>query len=77
VIGLETELSFGKKVSLESLKHSFSQKFPDIELSQILLSEPDKMSVEELIAKCGTWLAILDSERNNNLNSEYIKGVGK
>ena len=77
MIGLKTELSFGKKVSLESLKHSFSQKFPDIELSQIFLSEPDKMSIEAFISKVGTWLIILDTEKHLDFDIQRIKEVVK
>ena len=62
---------------IRGLKKRFTHKFPNTELSHILLSEPDEMSVEEFIAKCGTWLAILDNESHNNLNREYIKEVSK
>jgi hypothetical protein len=72
-----TRIGFrGMFVSIQNLKTRVSKKFPNSEIANILLSEPDEMSVEELIAKCGTWLSIMDAT-HNNLNSEYIKGVSK
>lgn len=65
-----------EKLSIETLKFRTSKKFPNSEIANILLNEPDEMSIEEFIAKCGTWLAVLDA-RHNNLNSEYIKEVIK
>jgi hypothetical protein len=64
-----------EKLSINTLKFRVSQKFPNSEIANILLNEPDKMSVEEFIAKGGTWLAILDSERNNNLKLQMKRKV--
>ena len=64
-----------EKLSINTLKFRVSQKFPTSEIANILLNEPDKMSVEEFIAKGGTWLAILDSERNNNLKLQMKRKV--
>ena len=48
-----------------TLKHKFIKQFPDNELTNILSKEPDEMSIEALISKVGTWLAILDATHNN------------
>jgi hypothetical protein len=56
-------------VNISRLKHRFSSKFPNNEFTQILLSEPDGMSIEVFISKVGTWLSILDYEKQQVLNS--------
>ena len=63
-------------VNIHGLKTRVSKKFPNSEIANILLSEPSEMSIEELIAKCGTWLSIMDAT-HNNLNREYMKEVSK
>ena len=61
-------------VSINGLKTRVSKKFPHSEIANILLSEPDEMSVETFISKVGTWLAVLDTT-HNNLNERNIKEV--
>lgn len=60
------------QISIEGFKHRFCKKFPTLEITTILLSEPDEMNVEAFISKVGTWLRILDAEkgRYNYLNNE-------
>lgn len=53
-----------REISISDLKRNFTQKFPDSPLTPILLYEPDTMSVDDLIAKTGTWLAFLQRERS-------------
>lgn len=78
MIALEEKLISGRNIMIRGLKKRFAHKFPNTELSHILLSEPDEMSIEALISKVGTWLAILDNESHNNLNNEInIKEVRK
>jgi hypothetical protein len=59
---IETRL---KRVSLVDLKREFSTQFPKSQLAQVLLSEPDTVSVFDFLAKTQTWLAILENERRN------------
>ncbi len=73
----KTRVSFREKISIHEVKTRVNKKFPNIELSQILLSEPDEMSVEALISKVGTWLVILDATHNNLNNEINIKEVTK
>ena len=56
-------------VEIHQLKRRFAGKFPDNELSQLFLNEPDEMSIEALISKIGTWLALLDLGKQQVLNS--------
>ena len=56
-----------KLISISELKRSFSKKFPNSEIANILLNEPSEISVEELIGAVGVWLNILDMESVNNL----------
>lgn len=65
------QVSHQKNVDISKLKHSFATKFPFNALSQILLREHNEMTIDELISKVGTWLAILDAERGRD---KYIKG---
>ncbi|MEM3860668.1 MAG: hypothetical protein QW478_14945 [Candidatus Micrarchaeaceae archaeon] len=60
------------KENIRVLKDNFEKRFPFSILSTIFHSEPDEMTVDELISKVGTWLAILDSERHINLNNKII-----
>ena len=64
-----------KNIDFTKIKRNFEKKFPELEISQVLSSEPDQMNVENLIAKVGTWLAICDLERRNkNLGDEARVG---
>ncbi len=58
------ESRVAKEISISDLKRNFTQKFPDCPLTSILLYEPDSMSIDELIAKTGTWLAFLQRKRS-------------
>lgn len=69
---MKENLLFGRNIMIRGLKERFAHKFPNVELSQILLSEPDEMSIEELIGAVGVWLNILD-ESNNNLKFQSEK----
>ncbi|EQB69325.1 MAG: hypothetical protein AMDU5_GPLC00004G0295 [Thermoplasmatales archaeon Gpl] len=67
-VGNKRENLQKKQVSIRKLKCLFTEaKFSNSELSQILLLEPDEMSIEAFISKTGTWLSILDVEKANNL----------
>ena len=54
----------GREISISDLKRKFTQKFPDSPLTPILLYEPDAMSIDDLVAKTGTWLAFLQRKRS-------------
>ena len=66
-----------EKLSINTLKFRVSQKFPNSEIANILLNEPDEMSVEIFISKVGTWLVILDAEKYLNSDTQIIKEVSK
>ena len=53
-----------REISISDLKRNFTQKFPDSPLTPVLLYEPDAMSIDDLVAKTGTWLAFLQRERS-------------
>jgi|ACXJ01.1.fsa_nt_gi hypothetical protein len=54
-----------QQISLISLKKGFSSKFPTSPLTQILISEPDYVTITELLAKSQTWFSILENKRRN------------
>jgi hypothetical protein len=54
-----------REITISDLKRNFMQEFPDSPLTPILLCEPDSMSVDELIAKTGTWLAFLQQKKGS------------
>ena len=54
----------GREISISDLKRNFTQKFPDSPLTPVLLYEPDAMSIDDLVAKTGTWLAFLQRKRS-------------
>jgi hypothetical protein len=65
-----TRVVFHEKiVSIHRLKTRIPKKFPNSEIANILLNEPDEMSIEALISKVGTWLVLLDLEKQQVLNS--------
>ena len=53
-----------REISISDLKRNFTQKFPDSPLTPVLLYEPDAMSIDDLVAKTGTWLAFLRRKRS-------------
>lgn len=59
----------GKMLNIHKLKSALSEKFPYHQLTKIILSEPDEMSIEAFISKVGTWLALLDLEKQQVLNA--------
>jgi hypothetical protein len=46
-----------RKINIAPLKADFAGKFPGHPLAKILLSEPDTLTGDELLAKTQTWLA--------------------
>lgn len=56
-------------ISIKRIKHQFISNFPNTELSRLIPNEPDEMSIEAFISKVGTWLALLDLEKQQVLNS--------
>jgi hypothetical protein len=56
-----------KIISIQKLKNSYAQKYPNSPITQILLSMLDEVESDELIGAVGVWLNILDMERANNL----------
>ena len=63
------------RVNMQILKNRFAMKFPNSEIAQILLSEPDEIgSIDEFLAKVGTWLAVLDTEKQRVYSSLERKG---
>ena len=60
---------------MQILKNRFAMKFPNSEITQILLSEPDEIgSIDEFLAKVCTWLAVLDAEKQQIYSSLEEKG---
>jgi hypothetical protein len=55
--------SKGRKINISQVKLLFSSRFPNLDFTKILLSEPDELSTDELVAKIGTWLLTLDEEK--------------
>ncbi len=53
------------EISLADLKRRFSARFPNSQLAQVLLSEPNTLSGAEFLAKAQTWLAILENEKRD------------
>jgi hypothetical protein len=53
------------RVSLIDLKQGFSTRFPRSPLTQILLLEPDIVTISELLAKTQTWLSILENKKRD------------
>jgi hypothetical protein len=52
-------------IDVSILKTRFAGKFPDHPLTPILLSEPDKLSFSDFLAKAQTWLAFFQGEKKN------------
>jgi hypothetical protein len=50
-------------INLRKLKREFSEKFPNSELTAVILKEPDEIAPEEFLAKVSTWLAILNADK--------------
>jgi hypothetical protein len=55
----------GRKIDISKLKQGFAVKFPSHPLTAILLSEPDVLTKEELLAKSQTWLAFFQRREEN------------
>lgn len=52
-------VSRADSVDLRGLKQFVVNEFPvDSQLKALILSEPDKMSVEEYVVQVGTWLKL-------------------
>jgi len=50
-------------VDLRGLKQFIAEEFPvDSKLKALILSEPDRMSVEEYVIQVGTWLKLVRLE---------------
>jgi len=56
-----------KRAFSRHLKHekSFAAKFPSHPLTRILLSEPDIVTMQELLAKSQTWLSFFHGGKEN------------
>ncbi|SIM83431.1 hypothetical protein [Cuniculiplasma divulgatum] len=54
-----------RKIDISGVKVAFVRNFPSHPLSKILLSEPDSVTGEELLAKAQTWLAFFHGEKEN------------
>lgn len=54
-----------KRIDISGVKATFVRNFPSHPLSKILLSEPDSVTGEELLAKAQTWLAFFHGEEKN------------
>lgn len=48
-------------INIRPLKEKISRLYPGQMLSEIFRNEPDQVSVEDFIAKIGTWLSIAES----------------
>ena len=66
---------YEKSVNISRLKTRVVKKFPNSEIANILLSEVDEMSIEAFISKIGTWLALLDLEKQQVLNSSIQENM--
>lgn len=65
-----------KNISIARLKQKVAKKFPNSEITKILLSEPDEMAnVNEFISKVGTWLILLDTLKNTTEQREYEEAI--
>lgn len=53
-----------REISISDLKRNFTERFPNSPLTPLLLCEPDSMSIDELVAKAGTWLVFLRTEKS-------------
>ncbi len=50
-------------MDLRGLKRFIAEEFPDdSRLKSLILSEPDRMSVEEYVIQIGTWLKLVRLE---------------
>ena len=63
-------------ISIKRIKHQFISKFPNTELSRLILNEPDEMNIEAFISKVGTWLTLLDIEKQQVFNSSTSNSNG-
>lgn len=52
-------------IEIAKVKLQFATKFPEHPLTKILLSEPDKLTIEEFIAKTQTWLAFFNGDEED------------
>jgi pheromone shutdown protein TraB len=50
-------------INIGKFKKEFTTQFPDSALTAVLIQEKDHFSAEELLAKVGTWLAILNANK--------------
>jgi hypothetical protein len=55
----------GRSVDISNMKKSFAAKFPSHPLTRILLSEPDIVTMQELLAKSQTWLSFFHGGKEN------------
>lgn len=60
-------------IEFEKIKRNLKQKYPKLDISQVISLEPDRMNVEEFLSKVGTWLAICDTESNKNEKNQVKK----
>jgi hypothetical protein len=51
------------KINLHKIKIEFATHFPESNLTKVLLSEPDDLAPDVFLAKVGTWLNIVNSEK--------------
>ena len=63
----EVAYQVDRVISISQLKKDFSRKFPTHPLAQILLNEPDAMTIGSLIAKVGTWLVIAQTAKKEEV----------
>lgn len=53
------------RVNIAGLKANFAKKFPEHPFNRLLLSEPNILTNEELLAKAQTWLAFFNGGKEN------------
>lgn len=66
-----------REISIRELKSRISKKFPNEDLTHILLSLPDVLSAEELIGATAILLAIVDTEKHLDLDVQKLMEGGQ
>jgi|YelNatPaOPRAMG01_1025707.scaffolds.fasta_scaffold115333_2 hypothetical protein len=50
-------------INIRKLKKEFSEKYPNSELTAVILKEPDEIAPQEFFGKVATWLNVINTEK--------------
>ena len=62
-----TQILKDRKVSIRNVKKHFKEKYPSDPFTAILISEPDELTIDQLLSKYETWISVLSNETTKKL----------